>query len=88
MNDRKWGGCRPAAFIFHLFSSNDRNWVGSSQSANGSRAYEADISNANAEYLVFQISKQWFHDVFEQRSINAGRIKDKHATHQHCHVNS
>ena len=29
-NDCLWGVSRPAAFNFHLISSNDRNWVGSS----------------------------------------------------------
>ncbi len=26
-NDREWGDCRPAEFIFYAIRSNDRNWV-------------------------------------------------------------
>jgi hypothetical protein len=30
-----WGGCRPAAIMFQLISSNDRNWVVSGRAAFG-----------------------------------------------------
>ena len=67
LNDRCWGDCRPAAFIFYPNNSNVRKWVGPDSQVK----YKLAFIRKRAYVRALTDAGRWLrgklHDVFQSR---------------------